>query len=102
MKQLRHTFTKFGETFTQVHKDDRCVIYRRGGDTFEVFRYRTAKTPPQWKCDDEICEVYPSSKDFGSWAWCCTTPGSLTKILKREFGWRESEISAFLGRCGQL
>ena len=69
MIELKKTFRKYGEDFTQLYKDDEIVIYQTTFPSVEVFKYRVKK-PDKFRSED--FEVYPSESDFGAWAWCCT------------------------------
>lgn len=90
MIELKKEFKKSQGTFTQVFKDERIVVYQvsnkyENGTTviwYEIFKYKVHQ--PNAYHDDEY-EMYPSDESFGSWAWCCSTPKSVEKILKKCF-----------------
>lgn len=77
--------------FQQVYKDGGVVIYRLSrpsadGDEvnhwFEVFRLKH-HSPDIYHPD--AYEVYPADESFGIWAWSCSSPKCVEKVLKREF-----------------
>ena len=82
MIQLRKQFKKYGETFTQLYKDDEIVIYATTFPSVEVFKYRVRKPnsthPDYW-------EAYPSESDFGKLAWCCTSEKQFNRVLDSHF-----------------
>lgn len=98
MIELKKEFKKYGFEYRQIEKLDDIVVYMAQGKScdekvtnswFEIFR-PTVKQPD--KFFDEEYEAYPSSSSFGNWAWCCTTIGSIRKILKNEFGKELKEL----------
>ena len=81
MIELKKEFTKKGKLFRQVFKDNELVIYSVGGD-YEVFRYTTHK--PDTFHDDEW-EVYPYDEAFGAFAWYCSNPSCVAKVIWNNF-----------------
>lgn len=87
---LKKEFSKSQGTFRQIFKDNRIVVYQvsnkyENGATaiwYEIFKPKVHQ--PNAYHDDEY-EKYPSDEDFGKWAWCCSTPKSVEKILKKCF-----------------
>ena len=111
MKELKKQFRKKGTDFTQLYKDGNLAIYQlsrpyvegNGHSVwYEVFRYKTAKTPKMWESDENEMEKYPSDEEFGVWAWSCSNVESVKKVLNAEFTMRESQITAFLDSIGLL
>lgn len=90
MIYLKEKFKKFGADFTKLYKDESIVIYcvcktYDNGYTeryVEMFRY-VVKQPNNF-VNDEF-EAYPSSANWGFWAWTATTIGSAEKILNKHF-----------------
>ena len=96
MIELKREFKKKDIEFKQLYKDNSLVIYglstenaNHDGKTtwYEIFKYRVKE---QDKFHQDEYEAYPSSEEFGTWAWSCSTPKSLEKILKREFPMEDS------------
>lgn len=60
-----------GYLFTRIYKDNKFYIYEvksvSGSVKYEVFKRRRLVR------NGELKEVYPSSEDFGTQAWCCVT-----------------------------
>lgn len=83
MIKLEKDFRKMGADFTQIYRDDELAIYKTTFPSYEIFRIKICK--PDKFHNDEY-EKYPSSEDFGKWAWCCSTKRSLEKILVKHFG----------------
>lgn len=82
MRELRETFNKRWSSFKQLYKDDVLVIYSLSNGAFEVFKYKV-KAPN--KIINDLYEVYPSSEDFGAWAWSCSNIKSVEKVLNNHF-----------------
>ena len=89
---LKENFSnkRIGE-FKQFYKDNELVIYEvkqpyadGGGNTiwYEIFKYRVKEKD---RFHDDEWEVYPNDEEFGTYAWACTTIGSVNKILKQRF-----------------
>ena len=74
MIELRQQFRKMNETFTQVYKDDKVVVYHTTFPSVEVFRYRTHK--PTCFVNEEY-EMYPS--------WCATSKDQFSRIIENHF-----------------
>ena len=90
MIELKKNFSRsFGE-FKQICNDKELVVYevtkayKNGQKTtwYEVFKYRISK-PNKFVNDDY--ESYPSSVDFGTWAWCCSNPSCVAKVIEEHF-----------------
>lgn len=71
-----------GQDFTQVHKDDKVVIYISPFPSVEVFEYHVGK--PNHFSDDHY-EMYPGNEAFGLWAWCATSKAQFRDIMNRHF-----------------
>jgi hypothetical protein len=91
VKELEKEFTKKGEVFIQIEKNDSYYIYKRCIETvsyFEVFERRIAKLNDFWRKYDtkgkydgfDSFEPYPNDESFGKWAYCCS---SLEQAKKR-------------------
>ena len=77
--------------FAQKYKDNELVIYEvrqpyddGNGETvwYEIFKYRVGRNSIY---HDGEWEIYPCDEDFGTYAWSCTTIGSVNKILNQRF-----------------
>lgn len=85
MIKLKTWFIKRGNRYTQIMRTEDMAVYLvdNAYDKYaEVFKVRVRK--PDRYHDDEY-EAYPCDEDFGQYAWCCSTRGSLEKVMKREF-----------------
>lgn len=82
MIELRQQFRKMDETFTQVYKDDKVVVYHTTFPSVEVFRYKVRK---ENAFHYDKYEVYPSNEDFGLWAWCATSKDQFERIMENHF-----------------
>ena len=82
MIQLRKQFKKYGETFTQLYKDEEIIIYGTTFPSVEVFKYRVEKPN---NINNDYWERYPSESSFGDWAWCCTSRKQFERVLKTHF-----------------
>lgn len=103
MIELKKNFKKFGEDFIQIYKDEKVVIYKRenplyGNTSFELFKYKTGKDCPLSKNYDpnEIKEMYPSSEQFGLWAWWADNEETLVSLLKEKFLFDDETINEIL------
>lgn len=84
MIQLKEKFSRMGEEFTQIYKDDRVVVYYTTFPSVEVFKYRIG-APFKFQPNPDEFERYPRSEDFGVWAWCATTTEQVKRILETHF-----------------
>lgn len=90
MIELKKEFHTGTGDFRQLFKDGGLVVYQitRKHDNgvithwYEVFQLKTHK--PNNFVTDEY-EVYPSSSNFGDWAWSCSNEESVWRILRRHF-----------------
>lgn len=85
MIRLKECFSKRGNSYTQVHRNDDMALYLVDNEHewhYEVFRIRVEK--PNNFVNDEY-EPYPGNECFGAWAWCCSNKKSLEKVLKKHF-----------------
>lgn len=82
MIELRKTFRKYGEEFTQLYKDNEIVIYQTTFPSVEVFKYMVDK-PDNFHSEE--WERYPSESHFGLWAWCCTCKEQFDRVLATHF-----------------
>ena len=96
MIQLKKNFKKMGERFTQLYKDDEIVIYHTTFPSVEIFKYRIHK--PNNMVADEF-EWYPSSENFGTWAWCATSRLQFERILKDHFALSDEKYEICVGVC---
>ena len=85
MRRLKEKFNLKGTEFTQLHKDDRLVIYHTTFPSVEVFEYRTGNPFKVNNYESEEFERYPKSEAFGSWAWCATSIPQFKRILDDHF-----------------
>ena len=95
-KELKETFEKYGDTFTQVEKNETYIIYSRETNgkitSYEVFDYRVRPFNPNSYIDrvsieqgyTEV-ELYPSDESFGVWAYNPSTWDGVKRVLKREY-----------------
>ena len=90
MKQFR----KMNETFTQVYKDDKVVVYHTTFPSVEVFKYMTHK-PDKFHEDDY--EMYPSNESFGLWAWCATSKDQFSRIMESHFADHPLKSKIYVG-----
>lgn len=80
---LQDKFTKWGDTFEVVSKNEsnRMYCYRRttkeGIIYFEVFRSRI-----ETREDGSTYERYPSTSEFGSNAWCIRNDSNTQKKIE--------------------
>ena len=76
------------DTFTQVFKNNEFYIYKRGKYLFEVFERKTVPLCVNFAnriySETERKEVYPKTKDFGVWAWCCGTIENAMKYVNQK------------------
>lgn len=104
LRELQKEFTRKGVKYTQIiksinnvltdsgeEKKDGFFLYKcknieHGNEYYELFRYKVAKPHPHDSGDWDMVEVYPGDEQFGVWAWCCSTKGTVVKTLKSEFG----------------
>lgn len=82
MKRFKTEFKTGLGTHKQLYKDEELVLYSLSIASFELFTYKVR--PPNNFVDDDY-EVYPSPEDFGSWAWSCTNPSCVAKVLTLHF-----------------
>lgn len=85
MIKLRKEFKKKGVEFRNFFKDDKLVVYRLQTEDktwYEVFRLVVHKKDMYH--DDEY-EKYPCDEHFGLWAWCCSDPSCVCKVINKEF-----------------
>jgi hypothetical protein len=90
MIELKKEFhTKTGD-FKQLYKKDGLAVYQitRKHDNgvithwYEVFQLKAHK-PNNFVQD--YYEIYPSSSNFGDWAWSCSNEESVLRILRKHF-----------------
>lgn len=95
MIELRKTFEKWNGdvVFRQVVKTDKAVVYRCNENWYEVFKYKV-HAPDKFR--DEDYERYPSSEDFGRWAWNCCDLQVVREVLLKNIGLNESEVEFIL------
>ncbi len=91
IKTIPYSFVGSGDVkgfiFTKVASTHHRYLYKvDSGDTdiyFEIFKRKTAPICIDFEkriySDTEFKEVYPKSKDFGSWAW---TTSSIDKAYE--------------------
>ena len=85
MIRLKECFTKRGNKYTQVYRNDDMALYLVNNEHdcyVEVFKIRMHKAD---RYHNDEYERYPGDESFGDWAWCCSNRKSLEKIMKREF-----------------
>lgn len=82
MIELKKQFRKMNETFTQVYKDDKVVVYHTTFPSVEVFKYRIHQ--PTCFVNEEY-EMYPSDEKFGEWAWCAASKDQFSRIMENHF-----------------
>lgn len=104
MIKLKKEFTKFGANYTQVYKNWLFSVYRidkefQNGETGTWWEIFFIKTRDKDIYHDDEYEKYPADEDFGSWAWSCSTKGSLEKVLKREFPGFDEDYDEILRIC---
>lgn len=82
MRELKTEFQKWGGEvkFRQVYKSSKAVVYQCNGRWYELFRYKVGK-PNEFNTEEY--EMYPSDRDFGSWAWNCHDKEKVEEVLRR-------------------
>lgn len=101
MKALREKFISKGIEYTQLHKDDKLVIYEAKADHYgvkdiyyEVFNYKVGSMNPMAENYDpnEEVELYPRDNAFGYWAWCCSDWKCIAKVLRNHYDYTDNDI----------
>jgi hypothetical protein len=92
MIELKNEFTKSGgRTFKKLYKQDCLAIYEVSVEQvdntpptkfYEVFAVLVRESDQYHK---DAYEKYPFNEAFGSWAWCCTNPSCVAKVLAIHF-----------------
>ena len=91
IRPLEEKFTKWGQVFTRIMESEKGFIYARtdsdGIICYEVFK-RRLQTMGTRKFGDRVIlpthdqyVPYPTSENFGEWAWCCKTLERAENIL---------------------
>lgn len=102
MKELKKNFTKLGDDFTQVYRENGIAIYRRSNehydDLFEVFKIQVGHMHPMDKNYDPsvMVEKYPCDEVFGSTAWCCHGNVQLYVCLMEKLGIDKKQAFTFV------
>lgn len=92
-----------GRKYHQLFKNDKFAAYEctqtleDGSTTIwcEIFKIRVRKPD---KFTNDIHEVYPSDRDFGDWAWCCSYYGQVERVFKNDLDEDISEYAKFFTR----
>lgn len=88
MIQLETSFTKKKAQYTQVYCSPNMYIYRVDNPKASLLPYwelfRPVIKQPDIFHDDEYVS-YPGDERFGLNAWCCSSIGSVRKVLAKHF-----------------
>lgn len=82
MIQLKKEFTKKGFIFKQIFKDSYLAVYQTDYPSFEVFKVVIHKAD---KYHNDEYELYLYDEAFGLFAWSCSNPSHLAKVLNDKF-----------------
>lgn len=101
MRELKKDFTKKGGyRYHQLFKNERFAIYEctqtfEEGEPFvfyEIFKMMVKKPD---KYIPDFYEAYPSDKEFGIRAWCCSDFGSVARVFENDIKEDISEYAKF-------
>ncbi|GEM_PF-6092091 len=97
MKKLEKYYKKYGYHLNQIFRDNNTAIYKQSDDEraygFEVFEIKTAKEGMVFNKLQPAREVYPSSEQFGQFAFSVNTivrAEETIELLKERIKARES------------
>lgn len=83
MKKLEEQIKTNGTTYTLVKRNAWKAIYRAEAGHYEVFKIKVLPATEIFGNPVPIREHYPSSEEFGKFAWCFTNEEKALELYDR-------------------